>query len=90
MKKCYYKKISFITCAALILFCLSSCGTVKGLPSHGGGKRFAIEQELISATARAVAKDLNVEALKGKLCSLYVISIGDEGAGYLTGGQYLF
>ena len=88
MKECYFRNISFIIYAIFVLFCLSSCGTIKGLPSHGGGKRFAVEQELISATARAVAKDLNVEALKGKLCSLYVISIGDEGAGYLTGGQY--
>lgn len=69
---------------------LSGCGTFRGIPSHGGGKRFAIEQELISATARAVAKDIDIEPLLGKRCSLFVVTIGDQGAGNLLGGRYAF
>jgi hypothetical protein len=66
----------------------SGCYTFTGIPSHGGGKRFAIEQELISASARAVAKDIDVTELLGKKCALYVISIGDEGSGNLLGGRF--
>lgn len=61
---------------------------MTGIPSHGGGKRFAVEQELISATARAVAKDLDVSALQGKRVAIYMVGIGDEGSGNLTGGRY--
>lgn len=31
------------------VFILSACGTLTGIPSHGGGKRFAVEQELVAA-----------------------------------------
>ena len=45
-----------------LVFCLSACGTVTGVPSHGGGKRFAVEQELISASARAAITANNYES----------------------------
>lgn len=67
---------------------LGGCGRFRGIPSHGGGKRFFIEQELVAATARAVAKDIDVTPLKGKRCALYVISMGDQGAGNILGGRY--
>ena len=71
-------------------FCLilAGCGTFTGIPSHGGGKRFAIEQELISASARAAAKALDVSVLEGKSVHLIMISIGDQGSGNLVGGRY--
>jgi putative component of membrane protein insertase Oxa1/YidC/SpoIIIJ protein YidD len=75
-------------CTTAVLVFSSGCGTFTGLPGHGGGKRFAIEQELISASTRAVARDLRLEKLKGKNCALFVNVIGDEGAGNLTGGRY--
>ena len=31
---------------------LSACGTLTGIPSHGGGKRFAVEQELVAASSQ--------------------------------------
>lgn len=71
--------------------CLSlvgGCGTFTGIPSHGGGKRFAVEQELIAASARAAAKEVDVTPLVGKRCALYVINMGDEGSGNLMGGRY--
>ena len=37
---------------------LTACGTLTGIPSHGGGKRFAVEQELVTASARAAAKNI--------------------------------
>ncbi len=75
---------------ALCIFCaalLSGCGTLTGIPSHGGGKRFAIEQELVSGTARAAAKDFDVSAIKGRRAAIYLTAIGDIGTGNLLGGR---
>nr|VFK42925.1 MAG: hypothetical protein BECKTC1821D_GA0114238_101426 [Candidatus Kentron sp. TC]VFK57279.1 MAG: hypothetical protein BECKTC1821F_GA0114240_101629 [Candidatus Kentron sp. TC] len=85
------KHLAMIQCISTIVLAslfLAGCGTMTGIPSHGGGKRFAVEQELISATARAVAKDLDVSALQGKRVAIYMVGIGDEGSGNLTGGRY--
>lgn len=80
-------KKHFYIISFLLIF-LTSCGTFTGLPSHGGGKRFAIEQELIAASARAVAKDLKVFPLRNKKVALYIVVIGDEGGGNMIGGRY--
>ncbi len=66
---------------------VSGCGTLTGIPSHGGGKRFAIEQELVSGTARAAAKDFDVSAIVGRRAAIYLTSIGDVGTGNLIGGR---
>ena len=45
---------------------LTACGTLTKIPSHGGGKRFAVEQELVAASARAVTKGMDLSALQGR------------------------
>jgi hypothetical protein len=72
---------------ALITF-LTGCGTLTGIPSHGGGKRFAIEQELVAASARGSLKELDLSSLVGRKVALYVTLMGDEGSGVMTGGRY--
>ncbi len=77
----------------LLLSCLAAsalvgCGTLTGIPSHGGGKRFAVEQELVSASARASVKDMDLSALQGKKVALYISTIGDQGSGNIAGGRY--
>lgn len=67
---------------------LTACGTLTGIPSHGGGKRFAVEQELVASSSRAAAKDLDLHNLVGRKVALYVTSVGDQGSGILTGGRY--
>ncbi len=52
------------------------------------GKRFAVEQELVAASARAAAKDMQLEKLKGRHVALYVTVMGDEGSGTFVGGRY--
>lgn len=74
--------------SAIALLSLSACGTITGIPSHGGGKRYAIEQELVSASTRASFKDIDISALKGKKVAVFVVSMGDQGAGNLFGGRY--
>lgn len=69
-----------------VLF-LAACGTLTGIPSHGGGKRFAIEQELVAGTVRAAAKDLDVSAIRGRRAAVFLAAIGDTGTGNLVGGR---
>lgn len=79
------KKLFLLSILAL---CLTACGTLTGIPSHGGGKRFAIEQELVSASSRATIKEMDLSELKGKKVALYISTIGHEGAGTMMGGRY--
>lgn len=67
---------------------LTACGTLTGIPSHGGGKRFAVEQELVTASARAAIKNMDLHNLQGRRVALYVSTMGDQGSGTLTGGRY--
>lgn len=71
----------------LALF-LNGCGTLTGLPSHGGGKRFAIEQELVAAASRAALKDLDLRPLVNRNIALYISVMGDQGSGTISGGRY--
>lgn len=57
------------------------------MPSHGGGKRFAVEQELIAASARTALKAMDFKPLAGRSVRVVFSSIGDEGSGNLTGGR---
>ena len=61
-------KTLFLVSLSLLL---AACGTLTGIPSHGGGKRFAIEQELVAASARAAAKNMDLRPLQGRKVALY-------------------
>ena len=77
--------LSALTLSTLLL---TGCGTLTGIPSHGGGKRFAVEQELVAASSRAAVKEMDLSALKGRKVALYVSTMGDQGSGNITGGRY--
>ena len=79
-------KTLILTC--LTVLTLSACGTLTGIPSHGGGKRFAVEQELVAASARAAAKDMDLRPLAGRRVAVHIAAMGDQGAGVLSGGRY--
>jgi len=66
---------------------LIGCGTFTGIPSHGGGKRFAVEQELISETIKQAIEGIDIAALEQRNATIYFSSIGDEGSGNITGGR---
>ena len=75
-----------MTTAASMVF-TTGCGTLTGIPGHGGGKRFAVEQRLVSATIRAALKDIDVSELKGKKVAIVFDLISDEGGGDMVGGR---
>lgn len=66
--------------AAACALSLTACGTLTGIPSHGGGKRFATEQRLVSASIRSSLKDLDISSLKGMRAALVFDLVADEGA----------
>ncbi len=72
--------------SALLL--LGGCGALTGIPAHGGGKRFAVEQELVAATARATLKQLDLSRIQGKKVNIYMNAIGDIGVGNMFGGRF--
>ena len=74
--------------AAALALLLSACGTLTGIPAHGGGKRFAVEQELVAASARAAVKNMDLSALQGRKAAIYISVMGDQGSGTISGGRY--
>jgi hypothetical protein len=66
---------------------LSSCGTFTPIPSHGGGKRFAMEQVLVSASIRKVISEIPIDQLRNKKVLFETTIVHDEGGGAMSGGR---
>lgn len=79
-------RLPLLLLAAITL--LSGCGASTGIPGHGGGKRFAIEQELVAAATRAAIKKIDLARIRESKVNLFINAIGDTGAGNLTGGRF--
>jgi hypothetical protein len=83
----FFRLPSILAMMVSLLF-LGGCGVLTGLPGHGGGKRFAVEQELVAAATRGAIRQIDLQALRGKKVNLFVNAIGDTGSGNLVGGRY--
>ena len=73
-----------LACAASLA--LTGCGTLTGLPAHGGGKRFATEQRLVSASIRSALMDIDVTPLKGKRAALIFDLVSERAGAVSTAG----
>ena len=82
------QRLAALGLGLIALGSLSACGTLTGIPAHGGGKRFATEQRLVSASIRAALKDIDVTPLKGKRAALIFDLVADEGGGSFNGGRW--
>ena len=76
--------VALMASSALVL---SGCGTLTGIPGHGGGKRFVEEQRLVSASIRGSLEAIDVSALRGKRVAMIFSIIADEGGGNIVGGR---
>lgn len=65
----------------------AGCSTLTGIPSHGGGKRFAEEQRLVSASIRGTLRNIDVSSLQGRKVAVVFDLISDEGGGNISGGR---
>lgn len=73
--------------AAASLFAVSACGTLTGIPAHGGGKRFSEEQRLVTSSIKLALQNIDVSPLKGKKVGIIFGLIADEGGGNIVGGR---
>lgn len=67
---------SLIVCALL-----AGCGEFRGIPSHGGGKRFDEEQRVVAGTIRQTLADFDLTELAGKRVQVVMESIATDGGG---------
>ncbi len=81
-------KQTLATILGVSLGILSGCGTITGLPAHGGGKRSIIEQELVSAAVRGALREINLSSLRGKTVFIELGMISDSGGGTFSGGKF--
>ncbi|MEN6387101.1 MAG: hypothetical protein ABFD79_18125 [Phycisphaerales bacterium] len=69
----------------MVLFIfISGCGTWRGIPSHGGGKRFDEEQRVVAAAIRQAVADMNVSELRGMKINVRLDAMAQNGGGQLT------
>ncbi len=73
----------------LIIFSITfftGCSSFRGLPSHGGGKRFDEEQRVVAGAIRRATGRMNLSDLKGFKVKVKLISIPTSGAGNISWG----
>ncbi len=63
-----------------VLF-LAGCGTMRGMPSHGGGKRFDEEQRAVSSAVRRSIAQMKLDELQGRSVRLVIENIAHSGGG---------
>jgi hypothetical protein len=65
----------------LLLSATSGCGEFRGIPTHGGGKRFDEEQRVVASAIRQSIADMDLEVLKGRRVQLTVDGLAQDGGG---------
>jgi hypothetical protein len=75
------RKTAFCLLGVLLI---SGCGIFRGIPSHGGGKRFDEEQRVVAGAVRQTLADLDLTELSGKKVQLVVECIAQDGGGNVT------
>lgn len=68
----------------LVVVMLSGCSTWRGMPTHGGGKRFDEEQRVVAGAVRRAVADMTLEELRGKNVQITVDALAHNGGGYFT------
>jgi len=69
---------------ALLSVLIAGCGDFRGIPSHGGGKRFDEEQRVVAGAIRQTLADFDLRELSGKKVQLSVECIANDGGGVVT------
>ncbi|MCY2929930.1 MAG: hypothetical protein NTV86_10630, partial [Planctomycetota bacterium] len=60
------------------------CGVYRGMPGHGGGKRFDEEQIAVAGAIRRAVADMDLGALRGKSVVVNIESMSHNGGGSVT------
>ena len=78
MKLSLKKTIQCIIVFLPIILC-TACGVFRGIPSHGGGKRFDEEQRVVSSSIRHAVAKMDINELQGKRVKIVVSSVAHDG-----------
>ena len=70
----------------ILLLLLAGCGSYRGIPSHGGGKRFNEEQRVVSASIRHAVAGMGLDELRGRKVQIILVGLPSTGAGNVTWG----
>jgi hypothetical protein len=70
--------------AVALTLVASGCGVWRGIPSHGGGKRFDEEQRVVAAAVRRTLADMDLSELRGKRVAITLDSIANDGGGNIS------
>ncbi len=60
---------------------LTNCATFRGMPTHGGGKRFDEEQRVVSAAIRHAASKMDFSQIKQRRVAIEVTGLETSGTG---------
>lgn len=63
---------------------LCGCAEMRGIPTHGGGKRFDEEQRVVAGSIRRALADMKLGELQGKNVLIAMESMAHSGGGYIT------
>ncbi len=78
---------SRLTGLTLFTVILAGCGgTFRGIPSHGGGKRFSEEQRVVAGAIRRAVADMNLKELRGRKVKVDITGMPSTGAGNINWG----
>src|SRR3954449_3683232 len=77
------KSAPIVSLAVVVFTCalLPGCGDFRGIPSHGGGKRFDEEQRVVAGAIRQTLADMEFKELAGKKVQINVEAIATDGGG---------
>src|SRR3954468_23847654 len=76
-----------VSTAIVVLACAlaaGGCGDFRGIPTHGGGKRFDEEQRVVAGAIRRTLADMDLTDLAGKKVTILLDCISQDGGGYIT------
>lgn len=79
----YFRSI----CCILLLIALvaaGGCGVFRGIPTHGGGKRFDEEQRVVAGAVRQSISQIDFTDLAGRRVQIIIESIAHDGGGTFT------
>jgi hypothetical protein len=60
------------------------CGEFRGIPTHGGGKRFDEEQRVIAGAIRQTVADMDLGELSGKRVAIVLDCVAQDGGGNVS------
>ncbi len=72
---------------SLTILAATGC-TFRGIPAHGGGKRFDEEQNIVSKSTVDTTNKIDLSALRGKRVRFFILGIGDQGSGSFQAGGW--